>query len=125
MTVREQYELLEKKCELPHGFDPIAVYVNGTRVDRGQYTYLWDAEVEDYDIDDEDGSVSFEATEKRVDYKGDERYISLEDLEKVLCDKYGWTEYDKECGCYCSQGGWFSIDKVLKAVANSEYLKED
>lgn len=122
MTVREQYEKLDRKGELPHGFDPIAVYVNGTRVDQGRYIYLWDAEVEDYDIDYEDGCVRFEAAEKKIDYKGDDRCISLENLEKALCEKYGWSEYDKETGCYSREGGWFSIDKILKTVADSEYL---
>ncbi len=122
MTVREQYELLDKKGILPHGFDPVAVYVNGKRIDNRYDPSLWDAEVEDYDIDDEEGCVNFEAIEKKIDYKGDDRCISLENLEKALCEKYGWSEYDKETGCYSREGGWFSIDKILKTVADSEYL---
>ena len=122
-TVREQYELMEKKCELPTGIDPIAVYVNGTRIDNAYHPDLWEAEVEDYEIDEENGTVYFDIVDKRVDYKGDNRTITLENLEKVLCNKYGWSDYDKESGCNSQQGGWFSIDRILEAVADSRYLE--
>ena len=120
MTVKEQYELMDRKGETPSGFDPIAVYVNGTRIDNAYHPNLWEAEVDDYDIDEEDGCVRFEA--HVIEYKGDKRSITLEDLEKALCERYGWSQYDRECGCSTWEGGWFSIDEVLKTVERSEYL---
>ena len=63
-----------------------------------------------------------EIMDMKADYADDERVISLADLEKALCERYGWSEYDKEAGCHTHEGGWFSIDDVLKTVAESDYL---
>lgn len=60
-------------------------------------------------------------SEKRVNYEGDKRTISMEDLEKVLCNRYGWSDYDKEAGCNTWKGGWFSIDRVLELVSEKAY----
>lgn len=54
--------------------------------------------------------------ERKVDYQDDDRTISMEDIEQALCDRYGWSEYDKETGCYSREGGWFSVKEILKTI---------
>lgn len=52
----------------------------------------------------------------KVDYKGDDREISMEDIEKALCERYGWSEYDKTAGCNTWESGWLSIKEVLETI---------
>ena len=83
MTVVEQYDMLEKKNEIPYGFDPIAVFVDGTRIDNTYRPDLWDAEVSDYEIDDTEGSVRFVTDRMKITVRfkdGRTRVYPLEDF---------------------------------------------
>ena len=60
-------------------------------------------------------------SDKRINYEGDKRTISMEDLEKVLCNRYGWSDYAKQAGCHCWQGGWINIDNILETASEIAY----
>ena len=60
-------------------------------------------------------------SDRRMDYKGDDRKISMEELEKVLCDCYGWSGYDKNSGCSTCSGPWLSVNNVLKLASREAY----
>ena len=65
----------------------------------------------DLELDEEDSEL--------MKYETDERTLTMEDLEKILCKVYGTSEYDRESGCY-HNGKWFSIDNILEVV--SDYI---
>lgn len=67
-----------------------------------------------YDIDFE-----LDEDDEPMKYESDERTLTMEDLEKILCKEYGASEYDRESGCYHDHK-WFSIDNILSTV--SEYV---
>ena len=65
----------------------------------------------DLELDEEDTEL--------MKYESDDRTLTMEDLEKILCKVYGSSEYDRESGCY-HNGKWFSVDNILEAV--SDYI---
>ena len=65
----------------------------------------------DLGLDEEDTEL--------MKYESDDRTLTMEDLEKILCKVYGSSEYDRESGCY-HNGKWFSVDNILEAV--SDYI---
>ena len=67
-----------------------------------------------YDIDFE---IDVE-NDAPMQYESDERTLTMEDLEKILCKEYGASEYDRTAGCGCYGGKWFSIDNILNVVSD-------
>lgn len=51
-----------------------------------------------------------------MEYEGDERSLTIEELEEILIEVYGESEYDRTSGCYINRT-WLSIDNVLGEVS--------
>lgn len=49
-----------------------------------------------------------------MDYKGDTRMLSIQELEKILISTYG--NDDRSRGCYVN-GKWLSIDDILSIAS--------
>ena len=54
--------------------------------------------------------------EKYMDYEGDKRSVTMEELEQILTDIFGDSAYDRQSGC-SHNGSWFSIDSVLSTIS--------
>lgn len=60
-----------------------------------------------YDDDDDDYEMQ---------YADDGRTLTMAQLEEILCEVYGDSEYDRTSGCYHGHK-WFSVDSILEAVS--------
>ena len=49
-------------------------------------------------------------------YAGDERVLSMAEIEQILTEMYGDSEYDREAGCYAN-GNWFSVNNILRELS--------
>ena len=49
-------------------------------------------------------------------YKGNDHFVTMEELEQVLTSVYGDTEYSRRAGGYVN-GEIFSMEEVLRRVA--------
>lgn len=49
-------------------------------------------------------------------YAGDERVLSMAEIEQILTYLYGESDYDREAGCY-SNGNWFSVNNILRELS--------
>lgn len=94
---------VSRETFVEHNCDTIEIHVFSDEadgeVDPGMYL----------DIDDYGG---------KWDYSGDTRTVTMEQLEEILCDCFGGSEYDRSSGCN-HNGKWFSIDKILAEVSES------
>lgn len=57
-----------------------------------------------------------EEDEDLMQYAGDDRTLTMERLEEILCEVYGDSEYDRTSGCYHGRK-WLSVDSILEAVS--------
>ncbi|MBO6270305.1 MAG: hypothetical protein J6N19_14340 [Clostridium sp.] len=46
-------------------------------------------------------------------YEDDERTLTMAEIEEILVEAYGDSEYDRQAGCYGGNGAWLSIDNIL------------
>lgn len=49
-------------------------------------------------------------------YADDDTTFTLAQIEEILLEKFGDSQYERESGCYKSNGEFFSIDSVLEAI---------
>ena len=50
-------------------------------------------------------------------YEGDERTLTMSEIEEILVEAYGDSEYDRQAGCYGGNGTWLSIDNILRELS--------
>ena len=53
-----------------------------------------------------------------MNYKDDERMVTMEEIEEILTNAFGDSEYDRESGCY-HDGKWFSVESVLEEISRN------
>ena len=58
----------------------------------------------------------YEDEEYGMQFEGDERTLTMEQLEEILCENFGNSEYDRTSGCRTPYG-WLSIDNILWCVS--------
>lgn len=51
-------------------------------------------------------------------YEGDERTLTMEEIEEILVSVYGESEYARTSGCY-ADGAWLSIENILSELSYS------
>ena len=52
----------------------------------------------------------------RNKYEGNRETLTMEEIEEILTNRYGNSEYARECGCN-TDGGWLSINEILETLA--------
>ena len=97
----EEYVNIDRETFNEHNCSSIDVYIYDEEEDCVDDAY--------YDIDDFGGIRT---------HSGDNREITMEKLEELLCERFGGSEYDRETGCY-HDGKWFSINTILECVSNN------
>lgn len=50
-------------------------------------------------------------------YEGNKGTLTMEEIEEILTDRYGDSEYARESGCN-TDGGWLSINEILETLAD-------
>lgn len=49
-------------------------------------------------------------------YEDDERTLTMAEIEEILADNFGDSNYNREAGCYID-GNWLSINSILDALS--------
>lgn len=77
-----------------------------------------DEEIEEQEIEIIDESIeeNHDYVEYVPTYSNDKRSITIEDLERLLVKRYGTAI---ETGCNSWEGGWFSVEEILKTVSEN------
>ena len=55
----------------------------------------------------------------KYEYENDDRTVTMEQIEIILTEAYGNSEYDRQAGCRGGNGNWLSIDNVLAEISDS------
>lgn len=50
-------------------------------------------------------------------YEGDERTLTMSEIEEILVGLYGDSEYDREAGCYAGNREFMSINNILRELS--------
>lgn len=50
-------------------------------------------------------------------YEDDERTLTMAEIEEILVEVYGDSEYDRQAGCYGGNRAWLSVDNILRALS--------
>ena len=54
-------------------------------------------------------------------YEGDRRTVTMEEIEEILVNCYGDSEYDRVSGCRGGNGSWLSVENVLEEISANIY----